>query len=151
MDPIKALRNLRTENNIPPSQKSNAVVLATKNIDLVKAQKGIIKSLAHLDQLEILENIEDKSEYSKFPSANLGTAGMVIFLQSENKNEFGNKKLQLQQELREVEIQVERLTKLLSSEFAKKAPKDVVAKERDKLSAYQVSTEKLREQIDHLK
>jgi valyl-tRNA synthetase len=39
------------------------------------------------------------------------------------------------------------LEKLLASDFAKKAPEAVVAKERDKLAAYKETAEKIRAQL----
>jgi valyl-tRNA synthetase len=56
----------------------------------------------------------------------------------------------LNKEQTEVNAQIERLTKLLSSDFAAKAPAPVVQKERDKLADFQARAEKLREQIERL-
>jgi valyl-tRNA synthetase len=42
---------------------------------------------------------------------------------------------------------VARLEKLLAGDFANKAPAPVVAKEREKLSAYKETAEKLKSQL----
>jgi len=42
------------------------------------------------------------------------------------------------------------LEKLLASSFADRAPVDIVQKERDKLSTYQETIEKIKKQLDAL-
>jgi valyl-tRNA synthetase len=53
----------------------------------------------------------------------------------------------LEQDLREAESQIERLEKLLNGDFAKRAPANLVEKERTKLSAFMETAEKLRKQL----
>jgi valyl-tRNA synthetase len=53
----------------------------------------------------------------------------------------------LEKELAEAESQIARLEKLLASDFAKKAPEAVVAKEREKLAAYKEIAEKIKAQL----
>jgi valyl-tRNA synthetase len=53
----------------------------------------------------------------------------------------------LSRELAEAESQVARLEKLLSSDFANKAPAPVVAKEREKLAAFKETAGKLKSQL----
>ena len=56
----------------------------------------------------------------------------------------------LSKEQKDVNGQPERLTKLLNSDLASRAPAQVVRKERDRLSDYQARAAKLREQIEQL-
>ena len=56
----------------------------------------------------------------------------------------------LGKEQQEVNTQIERITRLLGSDFANKAPANVVQKERDRLADFQARAEKLREQIARL-
>jgi valyl-tRNA synthetase len=53
----------------------------------------------------------------------------------------------LKRELAEIQSQIERLEKLLASDFANKAPAPVVAKEREKLAAFRETAEKIRAQL----
>ena len=53
----------------------------------------------------------------------------------------------LEKELKDTEAQIERLEKLLSSDFANKAPAPVVAKEREKLAGYKETAEKIKAQL----
>ena len=53
----------------------------------------------------------------------------------------------LQKELKEAESQIQRLEKLLGSDFSKKAPAQVVENERKKLETYRQTVEKIKKQI----
>jgi valyl-tRNA synthetase len=53
----------------------------------------------------------------------------------------------LQKELAETQMQIDRLEKLLGSDFANKAPAQVVQKERERLAAFKETAEKLRLQL----
>ena len=53
----------------------------------------------------------------------------------------------LTRELAEAESHIARLEKLLSSDFANKAPAPVVAKEREKLAAFKETAGKLKGQL----
>jgi valyl-tRNA synthetase len=56
----------------------------------------------------------------------------------------------LEKEFAETESQVQRLEKLLASQFAEKAPQNVVEKERQKLAEYQDTLSKISDQLDAL-
>ena len=56
----------------------------------------------------------------------------------------------LSAELETVEEQIQRLTILLGSEFAKKAPEDIVNRERDKLALLQTSQTELQKRLTDL-
>jgi valyl-tRNA synthetase len=53
----------------------------------------------------------------------------------------------LEKELADVQVQIDRLEKLLGSDFANKAPAQVVQKERERLAAFQDTAGKLRAQL----
>ena len=61
--------------------------------------------------------------------------------------DLANEKSRLEKELKDTESQIERLEKLLSSDFANKAPASVVGKEREKLAAFKETAQKLRSQL----
>jgi valyl-tRNA synthetase len=56
-------------------------------------------------------------------------------------------KARLEKELKEAQSHIDRLEKLLSSDFANKAPANVIAKEREKLVSYKDTAEKLKAQL----
>ena len=53
----------------------------------------------------------------------------------------------LEKELKEARSHIERLEKLLSSDFASKAPPALVQKEREKLDGYRKTAEKIEAQL----
>ena len=53
----------------------------------------------------------------------------------------------LQKELAETQVQIDRLEKLLGSDFAGKAPEAVVRKERERLAAFKETAAKIRSQL----
>ncbi|MEI6290630.1 MAG: hypothetical protein WCP19_09375, partial [Chloroflexota bacterium] len=53
----------------------------------------------------------------------------------------------LNKDLAEAEQHIERLEKLLGSDFANKAPAAVVQKEREKLAGYKETSSKIRAQL----
>ena len=60
---------------------------------------------------------------------------------------FIEERARLEKELKETESHIKRLEKLLSSDFANKAPAPVVQKERDKLTGYKETAEKIKAQL----
>jgi valyl-tRNA synthetase len=53
----------------------------------------------------------------------------------------------LQKELADTQVQIERLEKLLGSDFAGKAPEAVVLKERERLAAFKETAGKIGSQL----
>jgi valyl-tRNA synthetase len=68
----------------------------------------------------------------------LPLAGMV---------DFAEEKTRLEKELKEAESHIARLEKLLAGDFANKAPSALVQKERDKLTGYRETAEKIKAQL----
>jgi valyl-tRNA synthetase len=70
-----------------------------------------------------------------------------IYLPLAGMVDLAEEKSRLEKELKEAESHIERLEKLLGSDFANKAPAPVVQKERDKLAGYKETAEKLKAQL----
>lgn len=145
-EPVKAIRNLRKENNIPPSQKCKVTIVTSQDADLIRGQSTLIAHLAHAEEPDIVQDIND--DIKEYPSQSLGASAMVIFLQLNQPINSVEKRAALQQELAAVQVQIERIEKLINSDFGTKAPKAVVEKERQKLAAYQESASKIQKQLN---
>ncbi len=78
------------------------------------------------------------------------TSNATIYLPLAQMIDLAAERERLGKEQKDVSAQIERITKLLGSDFANKAPANVVQKERDKLADFQARAEKLREQIGRL-
>lgn len=142
---VRAIRNLRAEKNVAPGKRLQAVFAGGRKTALLKEQETTIVALAGLDPsgVSICAALKEKPENSAVLVAgtveiHLPLAGMV---------DLADEKARLEKELQEVESHIARLEKLLSSDFAGKAPAPVVAKEREKLAGYKETAEKIKAQL----
>ncbi|MEW6085551.1 MAG: valine--tRNA ligase [Chloroflexota bacterium] len=142
---VRSIRNLRAEKNVAPSKKIPATIISGERVDLLKAQSPIIATLAGLDQSQIsnLKFLQDKPA----DSASLVIGSVEIYLPLAGMVDLSGEKSRLEKELKEAESHIARLEKLLSSDFAGKAPPALVQKERDKLAGYKDTAEKLKTQL----
>jgi len=142
---VRAIRNFWAEQNILPADRTQAVIGAGEKSDLLKAQSLVIAALTGLDaaRLQIEETLHEKPGQSMAQvvgpvEIHLPLAGMI-------DQEAARR--QLSKELANTESQIDRLAKLLASDFANKAPGPVVAKEREKLEGYKETAKKLKAQL----
>ena len=142
---VRAIRNLRAEKSVAPSKKIAASISAGAKADLLNQQSRVIATLAGLDptQLEIVSSLKDKPA----DSAALVVGSVEIYLPLAGMVDLASEKTRLEKELKEAESHIERLEKLLSSDFASKAPAPVVAKEREKLAGYKETAAKIQAQL----
>jgi valyl-tRNA synthetase len=148
MDLVRAIRNLRAEKGVKPGRRIPAVLSAGEAFDTITSQASLLSALAYLDHnaLQITPSLASKPQ----GSIALVVGPIEVYLPQAGLVDLQEEKLRLKKELSEAEAQVDRLEKLLASSFAEKAPGPVVQKERDKLSAYRETSEKLKAQIDAL-
>jgi valyl-tRNA synthetase len=142
---VRSIRNLRAEKGVAPSKKIAATISAGGNLDLLESQKSVIAALAGLDQslISILQSLNEKPA----DSAVLVVGSVEIHLPLAGMVDLASEKSRLEKELKEAESHIERLEKLLSSDFADKAPAALVQKERDKLAGYKDTAEKIKVQL----
>ena len=77
----------------------------------------------------------------------LVVGAVEIYLPLSGLVDVDAERTRLMKELAETRSQIERLEKLLGSDFAKKAPVPVVTKEREKLDAYKETAKKIKAQL----
>ena len=144
-DVVRSIRNLRAEKNLPPAKKLPAILAGGAKTDLLKEQAKVIASLAGLDaaQLSILETLANKPE----GATALVVGAVEVYLPLAGAVDSAEERSRLEKELKEAESHIERLEKLLSSDFASKAPAPVVAKEREKLAGYKETAAKIQAQL----
>jgi valyl-tRNA synthetase len=141
-DSIRAIRNSRAEKNIKPSTRIGATFVSQNKASLYKDYLPIISALSSTDpdQTFVYE-----SEYKPSEAVTSLVVGSTdIYLDISDTGTSKEDKVRLEKELKEAESHIERLEKLLSSDFANKAPAPVVQKEREKLEAYKETAEKLK-------
>jgi valyl-tRNA synthetase len=155
---VRSIRNLRAEKNVKPGLKLTAIlVVGSERMQLYETLKPVLSSLASLDASHI--KVLAKREFQTKDGTSLGEFGPIegyitqvvgpveIFLPLTELVDPAEERARLNKELAEAESQITRLEKLLASDFAKKAPETVVAKEREKLTAYKETAEKIRAQL----
>jgi valyl-tRNA synthetase len=148
-DIVRGIRNVRTENKLPPSKKIAATIAAGFHRKTLTDQKTTIAFLSGLDlnRFEIHASLTEKP----VDSTPIVITGVDIYLSLNELVDNDAEVARLTKELLEINNQIDRLEQLLDSSFAEKAPPQVVAKEKEKLSTYKNSAEKLTVQINLLK
>ena len=146
---VRSIRNLRAEKQVKPGTLISATIAAGAQADMLADQARTITSLAHLnpDTFNIIESLDEKPA----GSAALVVGRTEIYLPLADLVDPAEEQKRLQKDLAESESQIERLEKLLNSQFAEKAPEAVVAKEREKLAGFKETAEKIKSQLDDLK
>ena len=144
-DTIRSIRNLRAEKKVSPAKRIPATLVGGAKTALLKQQSEVIAVLAGLDYtlLSVLESLAAKPENS----LTLVAGPVEIYIPLSGMLDLEEQRKRLEKELADVLIQIDRLEKLLGSDFANKAPAQVVQKEREKLAAFQDTAGKLRSQL----
>lgn len=139
---ILAIRNARAENKVEPARKVEAIIYAGKNLEVVKQNEILIKSLkTGISDLKISEKGE------KISSAIYAAVGEIeIYLLGAVDTD--KEKARLEKEIANLENFVKALNgKLSNQEFVGKAPEKVVAIEKEKLSKAEIELSKLKNQL----
>jgi len=148
MEPVKALRNLRVENKVPPSESPQAALITENEADYLRHQVKVISSLARLNNLEITDRITNSADLKLYPSVTISSSGMVAFLKLDTVAANVDKNRQLKKELANLEAQIQHIIRLLSSDFSKRAPAQIVEKEQQKLAGLESAANKIRIQLE---
>ena len=148
MDAIRAIRNARAEHNVEAGKKLAVMIISTEKAALFEDQRAALSFLARIDaDVSYIGDYIDAIPQGALPIV-LGAA--TIYLPLSQMIDVAAERARLTKEQKDLNTQIERLTKLLSSDFANKAPAAVVQKEREKLADYQGRVDKLKEQIERL-
>ncbi|MEN6570228.1 MAG: valine--tRNA ligase [Anaerolineaceae bacterium] len=145
---VRTIRNIRSEKKVQPGRKIAAILTAGDKVDLINAQAKVIAALAGIDPGAL--SIESTLEKAPENAISAVVSGIEIFLPLSGMVDSSEEKERLNRELQDVRSQIERLEKLLSSDFANKAPAQVVEKERQKLQTFKETAEKLTSQLTNL-
>jgi valyl-tRNA synthetase len=144
-DAVRAIRNIRAEKKVKPGRKIPALISAGNKMDILRNQCSTLAVLASLDKdgLKISRKIkEDTSNH-----VSIVVSGLEIFLDLAEKVDSAEDAERLEKEVGVITSQIDRLEKLLASDFAAKAPPAVVEKERSKLEEYTETRDKLKAQL----
>ncbi|HEY5159314.1 MAG TPA: valine--tRNA ligase [Anaerolineales bacterium] len=142
---IRTIRNLRAERKVSPAKRIPATIVGGTKMELLQEQAKVITTLAGLDekQVAIIESLASRPENS----IALVAGTVEIYLPLSGMVDQEEERRRFKKELSDIQVQIDRLEKLLESDFASKAPAPVVQKEREKLAEFQQTAEKLRAQL----
>jgi valyl-tRNA synthetase len=144
-DMIRSIRNLRAEKKVSPAKRIPATLVGGAKTNLIKEQSEVIAALSGLDcsLLSVLESQNTKPENSLA----LVAGPVEIYIPLSGMLDLQEQHKRLEKELADIQIQIDRLEKLLGSDFTNKAPAQVVQKERERLAAFQDTAGKLHMQL----
>jgi len=142
---IRTIRNLRAERKVSPAKRIPAMIVCSARLELMQEQSKVITTLAGLDekQVAIVESLVSKPENS----VALVAGPVEIYIPISGMVDQDEEQKRMKKELSETQAQIDRLEKLLGSDFASKAPAPVVQKEREKLVEFKQTAEKLKAQL----
>jgi len=129
---ISVIRNIRAEVNIPPQKLCKAIVAAGsgKNRAAIEESLEYIKNLAKLESLELAEKLKRPKASS---TAVFGDCEICVPLEGLVDIEAERKKMMSKAgELEKYTKSIE--AKLKNENFAQRAPKEIIDKEREKLA-----------------
>ncbi len=149
MNIVRAIRNTRAEKQVKPGLKLSATIAAGSQAGTLQSQTQTIAALAHLDsaKLTIAETLKHKPKNH----IALVVGPVEVYLPLAEMVDNSEESARLEKDLAETQSQISRLEELLASDFAKKAPPNVVAKEHEKLAGYRETAARLQSQLDNLK
>ena len=147
-DVINAIRNIRGENNIAPSKEISVLVryTDTSGSSILGAYDKYLKKLARVSSVETFTSKTNP----KFASSAV-VGGAEIFVPLEGLIDLDVERGRLEKEIARLQQVIESTNRKLSNpSFVERAPKDVVDREREKLTSFQTTLDKLKANLAHL-
>ncbi|HET6447404.1 MAG TPA: valine--tRNA ligase [candidate division Zixibacteria bacterium] len=144
---VKAIRSIRSEYGVDPARRIPALISAGEHQKSIESQLPILTFLARLDEAQTMvsETIETPEAVITIP---LGD--MSVYLPLASMVDVDKERSRLESELVQLDDQHARITKLLASEFAQKAPTHVVDKERQKLAQIESGRNEINQRLSSL-
>ncbi len=146
MGAISAIRNRRSEMNVPPSKKAK-VIIVTDKTDIFSKGSVFFEKLASAQEAVITT---DKSEIDA-NAVNIVVDSAEIFIPMGELVDKDKELLRLNAEKKKLEGEIKRVEGKLSNEgFVAKAPQKVIDEEKEKGRKYSEMLEKVLESIANL-
>jgi valyl-tRNA synthetase len=141
---IRRIRNARAEQSVEPAKYIPAVISAGEKVDFVVSQQPILVALARLDESDLtIVRSADPPERSH----TIALGPITCYLPMAGMVDLESERQRLENEVKDLNRQINRLENLLGSQFAQKAPAEVVDKEREKLAHLQAGRRELHDRL----
>ena len=144
---IRAIRNLRTEINCPPSKEVKVILFgAEQNLAFLRSQEPYLRTLARTGSVEYLT----KGQRPK-GAATAVVGDTELYLPLGDMIDPHEEKKRLEKEVRKAEEELARIQKKLSNkEFLAKAKEEVVQKERGKAEQFDDKIRTLKRSLERI-
>jgi valyl-tRNA synthetase len=144
---IVGIRNVRAKLNVHPSKKSTLIFVTKDFKEEIKKSQAFIEKLGFANEISILDNNESVPENA----ISVLSDGIQVYIPFEDIVDIEEEKNRLQEEIKKLEAEVERGTKMLSNPgFVNKAPEAKVNEEKAKLAKYQEMLENTKTRLNEL-
>lgn len=145
---VNAVRNIRGENNILPSKEIRILIRGTAEQErsVTGEYRNYLKKLARANDVEAV-----KKEFKPQLAASAVVNGAEVFVPLEGLIDLEVERKRLEKEIARIQQSVVSIsTKLEKQSFVDRAPKEVVEREREKLSTFRTNLEKLQANLQQL-
>ncbi|MGB3714268.1 MAG: valine--tRNA ligase [Candidatus Promineifilaceae bacterium] len=144
---VRAIRSIRSEYKVEPAKRIAAMIAAGNRAQSIQSQRPILTFLARLDdsQTKISATVEAPEAVVTVPLGDI-----TVYLPLAGLVDLEKERSRLQSELAQLDEQKVRLTKLLASAFAQRAPAHVVDREREKLAQIESGRTEIADRLSAL-
>ncbi len=134
IDAIRAIRNRRSEMNVPPSRKAHVIIAASGKDVFTPDTFRFFTQLASASEVSVTESYNDEN------AVRIVTDSATIYIPLAEMIDLAKELERLNKEFARITGEIERLDKKLSNPgFTGKAPANVVEAERAKLAQYKAT------------
>ncbi len=144
---VRSIRATRSQYNVEAGRQITALIAAGDKAPILESQRPILAFLARLDEstLTIANSISVPEG-----TVTVSLGHVTAYLPLAGMIDLTAERSRLSSELEKLDEQIARVSKLLEGEFSKRAPADVVEREREKLTRYQASHLEVTERLKAL-
>ncbi|NLW07222.1 MAG: valine--tRNA ligase [Clostridia bacterium] len=146
---IRAIRNLRSEMNVPPGRLAEVVLFTPDS----RSRQVLQRAASYLEVLAAVRPLHFMGDLQQAPAraATAVTTGVQIFLPLAGLIDLEKEQARLEKELQTTRAELQKVEKKLSnSAFRAKAPADIVAKEEAKAAEMQTKIATLSQRLSYL-
>jgi valyl-tRNA synthetase len=139
---VYIIRNIRGEMHVPPELKASVLVKGIHDHvhGIIEDNRDVIKFLAGLEEITCSGQIVKPAG-----SASAVGSGYEVYLPLKGLIDFGREKVRLEKDQLRLQSELVRSkTKLQNADFVNKAPRDVVALEKDRLRSFEENIERVK-------
>ena len=145
IDAIRAVRNRRSEMNVPPSKKANLYIV-TKYPETFRAAESFFAKLASTSELHLVDRYDAENAVS------IVTDAATLYIPLGDLVDLEKERERLTNELARVDGEITRLEAKLANEgFVSRAPATIVDGERQKLAKYRETKTQLEEALKKMR